>query len=49
MKSNEGTKIGIGIIGCGKITETRHAPEYAACDNATIIGYFDFVPARAVL
>ena len=39
--------IGVGIIGCGKITETRHAPEYAANATAKIIGYFDFVKERA--
>jgi len=40
-------KLRVGIIGCGKITETRHAPEYAACENVEIIGYFDFKKERA--
>ena len=31
-------KLRVGIVGCGRITETRHAPEYAACENAEIIG-----------
>lgn len=40
-------KLRVGIVGCGRITETRHAPEYAACENAEIIGYFDFKEERA--
>lgn len=34
-------KIRVGIIGCGKITQTRHAPEYAENPNAVIYGLFD--------
>lgn len=34
-------KIRVGIIGCGKITQTRHAPEYAANPNAVITGLYD--------
>ena len=45
--SKEKKPLGIGIIGCGKITETRHAPEYAANAAARIIGYFDYVKERA--
>ena len=41
------TRLRVGIVGCGRITETRHAPEYAACENAEIIGYFDFKEERA--
>ena len=37
----------IGIIGCGKIAQTRHIPEYFANENATLIGYYDFVYERA--
>lgn len=33
--------IKIGIIGCGKITELRHAPEYTENSNCEIVGYFD--------
>ena len=43
----KGKPLGIGIIGCGKITVTRHAPEYAKNPAARIIGYFDFVESRA--
>ena len=39
--------LGIGIIGCGRITEERHAPEYAESENARIVGCFDFVASRA--
>ena len=38
---------GIGIIGCGKISQVRHIPEYHSNPNAQIIGYFDLAPERA--
>ena len=37
----------IGIIGCGKIAQVRHIPEYAANPHAQLHGYFDFVRERA--
>lgn len=37
----------IGIIGCGKISQVRHIPEYAAHDAAEIYGYFDLNQERA--
>ncbi|MCI8594421.1 MAG: Gfo/Idh/MocA family oxidoreductase [Oscillospiraceae bacterium] len=37
----------IGIIGCGKITEVRHAPEYSENPNCEITALFDFIPERA--
>lgn len=37
----------IGIIGCGKITEVRHAPEYHENPNCTLTGFYDVVPERA--
>lgn len=37
----------IGIIGCGKIAQVRHIPEYAANKNATLYGFFDLDQARA--
>ena len=37
----------IGIIGCGKITEVRHAPEYAENPNCQLGAFFDVVPERA--
>ncbi len=36
-----------GIIGCGKIAQVRHIPEYHANPNALIIGYYDFNLQRA--
>lgn len=39
--------IGIGIIGCGKIAQARHLPEYEANPNTQIRGLFDFTPERA--
>ena len=32
----------VGIIGCGKIAQVRHIPEYLANPDAEIGGYFDF-------
>ena len=39
--------IKIGIIGCGKITEVRHAPEYQENPNCQITAFFDVVPEKA--
>ncbi len=38
---------GIGIIGCGKIAQVRHLPEYAAHPEAKIAGLYDINQARA--
>ena len=37
----------IGIIGCGKIAQVRHIPEYAANPNAQLAGYYDLNYDRA--
>lgn len=37
----------IGIIGCGKIAQVRHIPEYKANPDANIHGYFDINTKRA--
>ncbi len=37
----------IGIIGCGKITELRHAPEYAENPDVSLEAFCDADPARA--
>ncbi len=37
---------GIGIIGCGKIAQVRHLPEYAANPNAKIVGLYDINQER---
>ena len=39
--------IKVGIIGCGKITEVRHAPEYSENPNCEIAGFFDVAAERA--
>ncbi len=39
--------IKVGIIGCGKIAEVRHAPEYDANPNAEIVGYYDVAREKA--
>jgi predicted dehydrogenase len=37
----------IGLIGCGKITEVRHAPEYFENPNCEITAYFNPTRAKA--
>ncbi len=37
----------IGIIGCGKITQVRHAPEYAENPDCQLTAFYDFLPERA--
>ena len=37
----------IGIIGCGKIAQVRHIPEYAAHPQARLAGYYDLNQERA--
>ncbi len=39
--------INIGIIGCGKIAQVRHIPEYQANPNARIVGLYDINIPRA--
>ena len=34
--------INVGVIGCGKIAQTRHLPEYAANPDAKIAAVYDF-------
>lgn len=38
---------GIGIIGCGKIAQVRHIPEYADHPQAKLTGFYDLNKARA--
>lgn len=37
----------IGIIGCGKITQVRHAPEYQENPDCEIVAFYDFFPEKA--
>lgn len=37
----------VGIIGCGKIAQIRHIPEYADNADAELAGYFDLNQERA--
>lgn len=39
--------IGVGIIGCGKISQVRHIPEYADNPEVSIRGFYDFNFERA--
>lgn len=38
---------GIGIIGCGKIAQVRHIPEYADHPEANLVGFYDINLDRA--
>lgn len=42
-------KIKVGIIGCGSITEKRHAPEYLDNPNVEIVAFYDLNKKRAEL
>ena len=39
--------IKVGIIGCGKITQVRHAPEYQENPDVEIVGVYDAFQERA--
>lgn len=39
--------IEVGIIGCGKIAQVRHIPEYQQNEDAKLVGYYDFNLERA--
>lgn len=39
--------LSIGLIGCGKIAQVRHLPEYADNPNCTIAGLYDINQERA--
>jgi predicted dehydrogenase len=47
MKDGEAMSIKIGVIGCGSISEFRHAPEYWANENAEIVAFYDPKRERA--
>lgn len=40
-------KIRTGVIGCGKIAERLHVPDYAVCPHAEIAALCDILPAKA--
>lgn len=39
--------LNIGVVGCGKIAQVRHIPEYAANENCTLTGFFSPNAKRA--
>ena len=39
--------LNIGVIGCGKIAQVRHIPEYAANENCTLTAFFSPNAKRA--
>ena len=40
--------IKIGILGCGKIAQVRHIPEYAANPDCQLVGFYNPTKSRAV-
>jgi len=40
-------KLNVAIIGCGRISQVRHIPEYAANPDARFAGFFDLNRSRA--
>ena len=39
--------IRVAVIGCGKIAQVRHLPEYATNPNAQLVAYYDKNSRRA--
>ena len=39
--------LNIGIVGCGKIAQVRHIPEYAANENAVLCAFYNPTASRA--
>lgn len=39
--------LNIGVVGCGKIAQVRHIPEYAANSDAKLVGFFNPNTKRA--
>lgn len=39
--------LNIGVLGCGKIAQTRHIPEYAANDKCVLAGFYNPTSSRA--
>ena len=39
--------INIGIIGCGKIAQVRHIPEYAVLEDVRLYGFYDLSTERS--
>ena len=37
----------VAIIGCGRIAQVRHIPQYATNKKACIVGFYDIVFERA--
>lgn len=37
----------VGVIGCGKIAQFRHIPEYASNPNVELVGFYDINQKRA--
>ena len=43
----KGDNMKVGIIGCGKIAQVRHIPEYLENPDVEIVGYYDWNADRA--
>lgn len=47
LEHRGGKIVGIGIIGCGKIAQVRHIPEYEANPDARVVALYDYNLDRA--
>lgn len=39
--------LNVGVIGCGKIAQVRHIPEYLENESVKLVGYFDLNSSRS--
>ena len=39
--------LNIGVVGCGKIAQVRHIPEYADNPNCKLVAFFNPTRSRA--
>ena len=39
--------LNVAVLGCGKIAQVHHIPEYAANENCTLVGFFNPKTSRA--
>ena len=39
--------LNVAVLGCGKIAQVRHIPEYAANENVRLVGFYNPTASRA--
>ena len=47
MRRRKTVMLKIGVIGCGKIAQVRHIPEYAANENCELVAFYNPTASRA--